>query len=167
MKKFISIVLLSMMPFAANAEWVGGVGYFNISDSESGISISLDGIAVSLGYNFDREGNFSFMPELRVGTGVGDDDLFGVKIEIESFVAFSIRGQYDFDSGAYLFAAPAYANLDLKGSAGGYSASEDEWEFGVGGGVGYKFSEKTSGELSYETYDGADVIGIAVKFSFK
>jgi len=167
MRKFILVVLLSGMSFAANAEWVGGVGYFNVSDSEGGIDISLNAVGASIGYRFEGEGDFSFMPELRVGTGVGDDEVFGVTFEIESLIALSIRGQYDFASGAYLFGAPAYANLKLKGSAGGESASEDDWEFGIGGGFGYMFSDRASGELSYETYDGTDVIGVALKFTFK
>ena len=166
MKKFITVVLLSAMPFAANAEWVGGVGYLNLSDSEGGVDISLNAIAASIGYRFESEGDFSFMPELRFGTGVGDDDLFGVSVEIDSILALSVRGQYDYDSGVYLFGAPAYANLDLKASAGGVSASEDDWEFGIGGGIGYMFSDRASGEFLYETYDGTDVIGVAVKVSF-
>ena len=166
MRKFITVLLLSAMPFAANAGWVGGVGYVNLSDSEGGIDISLNAIAASIGYRFESETNFSFMPELRYGFGVGDDDILGVKVEIESILALSVRGQYDFESGVYLFGAPAYANLDVKASSGGLSASDDDWEFGVGGGIGYMFSEQASGELSYETYDGTDVIGVAVKVSF-
>lgn len=167
MKRFMAIALLSLLPFAANAEWVGGVGYVNLSDDDGGIDVSLGAIAASIGYRFDTEGDFSLIPEFRLGTGVGDDTVLGVDVEVESLLAFSVRGQYDFASGAYVYAVPAYANLDLKATSGGVSASDDDWEFGFGAGAGYMFSDKVSGELSYETYDGTDVFSIAAKFWFK
>jgi len=167
MKKFTAIVLLSLLPFAANAEWVGGVGYVNLSDDDGGIDVSLDAIAASIGYRFASENDFFLMPEFRIGIGVGDDTVLGVNVEVESLLAFSVRGQYDFASGAYVYAAPSYANLDLKATSGSVSASEDDWEFGFGAGFGYRFTDTVSGELSYETYDGTDVIGVAAKFWFK
>ena len=166
MRRFVSLAVLALIPCMANAEWVVGGGFYNLSDEDGGIDVSLNAIVASVGFRFESGVNFAVMPELRIGTGVGDDTVVGVDVEIDSLLALSVRGQYEFDSGVYLFGAPAYANLDLKASAGGFSASDDEWEFGIGGGVGYR-SNNVSGELSYETYDDTDVIGIAVKFWFQ
>ncbi len=165
-KKKLAALALIGTSFASQANWQAGVGYVNLSDSEGGDSISLDALVGSLGYKFKSGENFYFMPELRLGTGMGDDDLYGVKVEVESFVALSLRGQYELESGLYLYGAPSYANLEVKASGYGESATEDEWEFGLGGGIGYNFSNNMAAELSYEQFDGVDVVSLAVKFDF-
>ena len=86
--------------------------------------------------------------------------------ELDSFLAFSLRGQYDFQSGLYLYAAPSYARAEFTASAGGVSVSEDDWEFGIGGGAGYKFTDQFWGEVSYESYDGTDAFSLGFKVAF-
>ncbi|OGT70332.1 MAG: hypothetical protein A3H44_01490 [Gammaproteobacteria bacterium RIFCSPLOWO2_02_FULL_57_10] len=147
----------------SHAQLVTGVGYHELSDDD----ISLGVISGSVGYQFgDGSSGFSYTPEFRIGTGVQDDTITDVKVEVEAFYGFALRGEYVFDNGAYLFAAPSYSNLEVKFSAGGFSATEDEWEFGGGGGIGYQFTDYTSVELAYEKFDDLDVIGIAVRMKF-
>lgn len=173
-KKTALAILIAGSSFSSFANWVGGVSYINLSDENDGLEISLGGISGSLGYKIDSDNNFYFMPEVRIGTGISDDSvtMFGVDVDVEmdSFIALSVRGQYELNNGVYLFAAPSYANVELTASAsqGGQSASvtEDSWEFGFGGGVGYKFNESTSAEFMYEQYDGVDVLSFGVKFDF-
>ncbi|MBS3796452.1 outer membrane beta-barrel protein [Pseudoalteromonas sp. BDTF-M6] len=170
LKKTLLAVVLAGTSFASQANWQAGAGYMNLSDDDAGIDISLDGIYGSIGYKFDSGNDFYFMPELRIGTGIGDDkvNVFGtnVKIEMDSFIALSVRGQYDFNNGFYLYAAPSYANLEVTASAGGVSESGDDWEFGFGGGAGYQFSKTMAAELSYEQFDGTDAVSVALKFDF-
>ena len=106
------------------------------------------------------------MPELRLGTGISDDNMDGFKLEVERFTALSVRGQYNFDNGFYAYAMPSYANLDVKASFSGASYSDDEWELGFGAGVGKKLNDKTSVEASFENYDGLDVFTVGFKYSF-
>ncbi|MFY8273291.1 outer membrane protein [Pseudoalteromonas sp. SSDWG2] len=166
LKKSLVALALVGTSFASQANWQAGVGYVNLSDSEGGDSISLNALVGSLGYKFKSSDSFYFMPELRLGTGLGDDDLYGIKVEVESFMALSLRGQYDFDNGMYLYGAPSYANVEVKASGYGASATEDEWEFGLGGGLGYNFSNGVAAELSYEQFDGVDVVSFGLKFDF-
>lgn len=173
-KKTALAILIAGSSFSSFANWVGGVSYFNLSDKDDGIEVSLSGISGSLGYKIDSDNNFYFMPEVRIGTGISDDSvsMYGVDVDVEmdSFIALSVRSQYELNNGVYLFAAPSYANLKVTASAsqGSQSASEtdDSWEFGFGGGVGYQFNESTSAELMYEQYDGTDVLSVGVKFDF-
>ncbi|MCW8833077.1 MAG: porin family protein [Colwellia sp.] len=173
-KKTVLAMLIAGSSFTSFANWVGGVSYINLSDEDDGLEISLGGITGSLGYKIDSESNFYFMPEVRIGTGISDDSvsMYGIDVDVEmdSFIALSVRGQYELENGVYLFAAPSYANVEFTASAshGGQSASatEDSWEFGLGGGVGYKFNETTSAEFIYEQFDGTDVLSFGVKFDF-
>ncbi|WP_405226019.1 outer membrane beta-barrel protein [Lentisalinibacter sediminis] len=166
MKKLILAIALLTVSVPASAQWVAGGGYVNLSDEEDGLEVDLGAIYGSIGYLIEGEGNFSFLPELRLGFGIADDTVLGVDVEVDNFLALSVRGQYTFESGLYLFANPSYARLEVTASAGGFSVSEDDWEFGVGGGAGYKFTQQFWGELAYETYDGTDAWGIGFKYAF-
>ena len=161
-KSLIALSLLAL-PLTASANWSAGAGYANLSDDD----LSLGVIFGSVAYEFAQEGSkFSFMPELRLGTGISDDNMDGVKLEVERFTALSVRGQYNFDNGFYAYAMPSYANLDVKASYRGASYSDDEWELGFGAGVGKKLNDKTSVEASFENYDGLDVFTVGFKYSF-
>ena len=166
MKKLLLILGVLVFSVPASAQWVAGGGYLNLSDDEDGVDVSLGGIYGSLGYLIEGEGNFNFLPEIRLGVGISDDTVFGIDIELDTFFALSLRGQYDFESGLYLYAAPSYGRAEFTASAGGVSVSDDDWEFGFGGGAGYKFSDTVWGEISYETFDGTDVFSLGFKVGF-
>lgn len=154
--------------------WVAGVSYMNLSDETDGVDISVGGVVGSLGYQFKSGENFYLVPEVRLGTGVSSDSFLfsgiGVEVELDSFTALSLRGQFEFDNGLYLYAAPTYANAEFTTSLSAVglkeSVTEDSWEFGVGGGVGYRFTQLISAELSYEQFDGTDVFSVGLKFNF-
>jgi len=161
-KSLIALSLLAL-PFTASANWSAGAGYANLSDD----SLDLGVVYGALSYEVVEEGSkFSLIPELRLGTGISDDKMDGVKLEVERFTALSVRGQYNYDNGFYAYVMPSYANLDLKASFRGTSVSDDEWEFGFGAGVGKKLNEKISVEASFENYDGTDVLSVGFKYAF-
>ncbi len=153
-----------------STNWVGGISYMNLSEDD----ISLGGIVGSLGYKIKSGDNFYIIPEVRIGTGISDDSFselgVDVDVELDHFLALSLRGQFEFDNGVYLFAAPTYANAKFTASAsqGSQSASvtDDSWELGIGGGAGYSFNKTTSAEVMYEYFDGTDAISLGLKFNF-
>ena len=169
MKKFILAIAMLAVSLPASAQWVAGGGYLNLSDEVEDLAIDLGSIYGSIGYLIEGEGNFIFLPELRFGLGISDYSAYGlVDIEVDSFLSLSVRGQYTFDSGFYLFANPSFARLELTVSMGSVyeDASTGDWEFGVGGGAGYKFTQQLWGELAYEAYDTTDAWGFGLKYLF-
>ena len=160
----IALTLLSLS-LTASADWQVGGGFSNLSDDlGDGDDVSLSILYGSVSYKTDSSyDDFSFVPELRIGTGIGDDSLYGIKLEVKSFIALSVRGQYEFSNGAYVYAMPSYANLNIKASG---SESEDNWEFGVGAGVGYSLNKKLSVEASYENYDDTNFLSVGFKYAF-
>ena len=181
MKKLVLGVFLASSSFAATAaesapstNWVGGISYINLSDEDDGLDISLGGIVGSLGYKIKSGDNFYLIPEVRIGIGISDDSVtylgVDVDVELDSFLALSLRGQIELSNGVYLFAAPTYANAEFTASVSqgnlSASATEDSWEFGLGGGVGYSLSATTSAEFIYEQFDGTDVVSFGLKFNF-
>lgn len=166
-KSLIALALTLGFAASANADWNIAAGYSNLSDSDDGIDISLNAITAGVGYEVEfADSQFSVMPELRIGFGAGDDDMGGFKLEIERYMAISVRGVYHATDAIYIYAQPSYANLEIKASGFGELATDDEWEFGVGAGVGFKATENLGLELSYEVFDGTDVITAGIRYSF-
>jgi hypothetical protein len=156
--------LLSTSSFAS-AEWTLSGGYANYMEDDAGVDISVGAIYASAGYSYES-GDMTFMPELRIGVGVGDDNVGGVKVEIDTLIIGSIRGQYNVTESFGVFLQPSYGRLEATASANGFSATEDEWDFGFGGGATFKVSESASVEALYESFDGADVLSFGVRVKF-
>ncbi len=174
-KKLLITLPLLTLSLTASANWSAGAGYLNFSDEEDGTELSLAAMYGSIAYEFSIDDSpFSLVPEFRIGTGVSGDDVrinFGqlhgaINVEINSFYSFSVRAQYNYDNGVYLYAMPSYANVDLEFSAFGESANDDDDEFGFGGGFGKKINDKASVQLSYEIYDEIEVFTVGVNYKF-
>jgi opacity protein-like surface antigen len=182
----IALTLLSLS-LTASADWQVGGGFSYFSESSGDDDLLLNIVYGSVAYKIKNpEKNYFFIPELRIGTGVNDDSYTNTRtiqygsgygtnyteysktttFEVERFIALSIRGQYEFRSGAYVYAMPSYANVKGKVSSYGGSDSDDNWEFGVGAGVGYNLNKKVSVEASYENYDDVNLLSAGFKYAF-
>lgn len=150
--------------------WVAGMGYTSFSESEDNVDISVNAIWGSLGYRVEATDNFYLTPEVKIGMGIGSDTIVvestSVDVELDSYLAASLRAEYDFQNGAYLFVAPTYAKGDFNVNVGSNFAESSSWEFGAGIGAGYNFSADKKVEVAYESFDGTDMISLAVKFDF-
>ena len=174
LKQVMLTTLLMGFSYTAFANWVGGFSYHHFMEEGDGISLNLGAVSGSLGYKVPMENNFYMIPEVRVGFGVRDDviSVLGNDIEagIDGFFVVSLKGQREFDNNLYVFIAPSYGNVDVTASAfvngQSFSGNEDTWVFGIGSGVGYRFNQNMSAELSYETFDGTDVLSAGLKMNF-
>ncbi len=168
MFKKIAIALVTLaLPLTASANWSLGGGYVNISSDIDGPDVSLGGLYGSAAYKFTTSNSkVSIIPELRLATGISDDTVYGVDIEMERFIALSAKAQYQVNNNIHIFIMPTYANLEIKASANGSSASDDEWEFGFGTGLGYDFNQQSSVIFSYERFDDTDVLSAGFSFKF-
>lgn len=169
-KKTLLAASLMIASVTAQADWVGGVSYSRVSDDDAGISVDLGTIGGTLGYVVNPGSDFLFIPEFRVGFGVSDDSMViatvPVEAKIKTYYGATLRGQFQANDSVYLYVAPSYINYDLEVTAGGITASADDWEFGIGAGVGVKFMDNIGAELSYESVDSADVISLGLRFTF-
>ena len=166
---------MALFTTAASADegdggWVAGMGYTSFSESEDNVDISVGTIWGSLGYQIKATDKFYVTPEVKIGKGIGSDTIISgstpIDVELDSYLAVSLRGEYDFQNGAYLFVAPTYAKGEFNVNVGSDFAESSSWKFGAGIGAGYNFSEGKKVEVAYESFDGTDMISLAVKFDF-
>ena len=126
--KTLGCCLLLTASMSANADWSVSGGFTSFQDDiDSSESLSLGALHGGLGYTFER-GNFTFMPELCVGFGIGDDSAYGVDVEVDNFVIASLRGQYNINDSFGIFVQPSYGRLEVSASGSGASFSNDDWE---------------------------------------
>lgn len=166
-----SACLFSLSSGMAYAEFQVTGGYTHIKSDTSVIDVSVSAATVGVGYEFATGSNaWTITPEVRFGVGVKDDDVrvfdTTVNLDVDHYTEFAVKANYYFNESSYLFIQPAYANLDIEASSNGVTASSDGWEFGYGIGAGFKPTEKIGLELSYQDFDGADVISGTLRYTF-
>jgi opacity protein-like surface antigen len=173
MKKIVICTLLAAMSGAASANWEIGVSYAQLKGEVASRDITLGAIVGHLGYHKQLSESVTLVPRVRFGVGISDDTwraivpgASDVDISLDRFLSLDAKFQFQASENVYLYVMPAYANAKLSASALGSSASDDNWEFGGGVGVGYSFSPKISVEASYEKFDGTDVLSIGFASRF-
>ncbi len=172
MKKLATVatLLLALGTGSSMADgWVGGLNYTNVSGDTDDVDVSVGLVVASLGYEFNH-GAISYVPELKLGTGVNDDqvNISGINVDVEAdrFASIGMRLQYDASEKLYVYAVPSYGNLKLSASAGPVSVSDDDWEWGAGVGAGYRFNDAISFDVSYERFDDANVVQAGMRYRF-
>ena len=170
-KTAIALTLFSLSLTASASDWQVGGGFGSLSESSGGEDISLNIIYGSAAYKIQKDNsNFFFVPELRIGTGIGDDSVnvfdSNISIEVDRFIALSIRGQLDYDNGAYIYIMPSYTNFEINANYRETSTSDKGWELGIGAGVGYRLNKNVSVEAGYETYDDANLLTVSFKYTY-
>lgn len=165
-KKTILLVaaLSAILSGVANAQskWQVSTGIMQFSEDDAGYDVDLEALYASLGYRIEVSPSFYVIPELTLATGISDDRLFGIDVEIDHFASLGARAQYEFESGLYLYGMLAWGDLELDSSVG--SGSTDEVGGGVG--IGYDFNERFGSEFSYGIFDETDVFQLGLKFRF-
>jgi hypothetical protein len=182
-RKFLLICGLVSLSNIASAQWIAGVGYFDISADVDGYEVSPDVVGFNLGYEFE-----TLLPDLTIVPGMSlymdaDDDIVNVtnpgparvRVETNFGMGFNVRFQWDGDSGMYFYLAPSMARFDIDGREtvivddvviGTAKIKDDDWYVGGGLGIGYNATDAISFELSFEEYGDADILGLNFRYAF-
>lgn len=140
-----------------------GFGARQLSAEGAGFDTSFRLLDVALGYRAYASDGITFTPELRIGLGLTDEVVGTETVSVENYYGFGLRTE--FGTGAlYGFVVPSYTRYEASASGSILSASEQDWEFGVGGGVGFRFAGGTAAfEVSYESVEQTDIVGLAFR----
>ncbi|WP_017445116.1 outer membrane beta-barrel protein [Gayadomonas joobiniege] len=175
LNKTMASLVLALSSFSASAAWVGGIDYTYFSNDVEDSDVSVDAVTASLGYKMPIQNGFSIMPEVRLGTGVGNDNLVigdtDTEVELDMYKAVALRAQFETDSGFYAFVAPSYSQAEYEYDFAGNTIEwdgqdDDDWEAGLGAGIGMQFTSASAVELKYEEIDEVEVASIGLKFGF-
>jgi hypothetical protein len=167
--KVLAIALLLMTGLAAQHSHADGLelgaGVSRLSAEGAGPDVTFGTLHGSVGYKFGSGEGFFLTPEIRFGTGIKEDTVLGVDVDLNHFYGVNLRAGLD-SGNTYFFVYPSYTNYKLKASAGPLSVPLYNWELGIGVGTGFNFSEQSAVEFSYEKIDDADALGITLRLRF-
>ena len=123
---------------------------------------------IAIGYELSKN-HLSLIPEARYGSG---GNSYANNLEFEQYLSFSIKGQWNYDSGLYLFLYPSYSKLTFEtSSSSNYSCfmcdeKISSWEVGLGGGIGFKFIDSIAIESSFEKSGDYDFFSLGLRYNF-
>ncbi|MCB1671164.1 MAG: autotransporter outer membrane beta-barrel domain-containing protein [Gammaproteobacteria bacterium] len=183
LRKLVLACGLLSVSSLASAQWVGGVGYYNLSADIKGYDVSPYVYGFSLGYEYE-----TIFPDLTIIPGASlyldaNDDVVNVtspgpaRVHVENNfgMGVNLRFQWQGDSGLYFYVAPTLSRFDIEGSEpvfvngqviGKATLNEDNWLAGGGLGIGYRATDRISVEFSFEEYGDTDLMGLALRYGF-
>lgn len=167
LKKSLLALALSLTSIGASANWVGGINYTSVNEDLGYIGdVNIDTINLELGYKYNTAEQFKLIPSLRFGFGISNDSgrsyWSSVEFSVDSYYLFTLRGQYEYDNGVYLYGAPSVGTYNLSVN----DTSDSSNKFGFGAGIGFKANDAMAFELSLERVDDADLVSAGIKFGF-
>ncbi len=165
-RHILAAILLVLVSIPASAQITSGLAYYHVD----GDDVTVGVLVGSLGYRIPVNDAFSVVPKIRGGFGVKDDTVDGVDVELENLFGAALRLEFLLTESFYVHLTPSYARYSAKASAplagGTLSITETSNEFGIGGGLGFRFTRNFSLEANYEYVDGLDIIQIGARFDF-
>ena len=158
----IAGLVLAATSAPAAAQFSSGLAYHYLDSGD----VNLGAVVGSVGYRFVVNDAVSIIPELRGGIGVQDDSIQGVDVELDGLFGGVLRLEFNLSDTFYLQVSPSYARYKASVSFLGQSISDTSNEFGIGGGLGFRFNPRVSAEVAYENIDDLDVYLIGLRFTF-
>ena len=174
LRKLLLACVLLAMPGLASAQWIGGVGYFDLTADIDGVEVSPDIYGLNLGYKFDLGlRDFTITPSMSLYGDI-DDDIVDVgsptptrvRVETKFGMGFNARFQWEGDDRVFFFIAPSLSRFDIDGREGSVKINDDDWDVGIGAGIGYQINNQFGVELTYDEFSDSDILGLSLRYTF-
>ena len=162
-KSLLAVTLLTSASSIALADSYVGVDYSFIEAED----VDLEAIAFKAGYQLNEWASI----EARVGFGVGDDHINGVKAEINNFYgAYFVAGLPN-ETIFFPYVIGGYTRGEVEASFMGFSEKADDSDFSFGFGTRMEINERLSANLEFMRYmETSDIefdgINLGVIFKF-
>lgn len=158
-----SASVLDEPPAQEPSNWEISVNYHNITTETDSAIGDIDTGVVSVGFAYQimqEGGHLSISPELLIGKGVQSDDIAGVEIEVDSMINIGTRFTLHPTDKFEVFLRPSYTKLTSD-------EFNEDWEFGLGAGVGLNVTEKVNVSLSFDRIaSDSDVMSATLRYRF-
>ena len=174
LKKLLLGCGLLSLATTASAQWIGGIGYFDLTADVEGYETSPDLWGINIGYELDTPiRDLIITPGFSLYGGIDDDIVkvnspttSKVRVETQFGMGLNVRFQWEGDDNIYFYVAPAYTRFDIEGREGDVRIEDDEWQAGIGAGIGYNVTSEVRVEVSFEEYGDSDILGLALRYKF-
>lgn len=174
-KNTLALLLSACMAVPAVAATSGTQPGFYVGGGYTFATLDLDGAPsnADVGALFVRGGyqiNEYIALEARLGEGVGDDTVSGVKLEIDNIYGGYVKVGLPTEVGLYPYALLGYTHAKLKASIPGESITSSDSDVSYGIGADYWFNKQLSAGLEYANFydkDGDKITGLTLGVNYK
>lgn len=176
MKKSTLALMLSVgltipaMAMAAGTDpgFYAGAGYTfaNVESNDVDVDADLGVLFLRGGYQINKY----LAVEARLGEGVQDEKIHGVKLELDEMYGVYAKVGLPTDVGLYPYALLGMTHAKLKGSVPGYSTTSTDSDISYGIGADYWFNKQLSAGLEYANFydkDGDTISGLTLGVNYK
>ncbi|MFD1007661.1 porin family protein [Oceanisphaera ostreae] len=146
--------------------YVGG----NISALNVDYSLPKDADLVALYGRLGTEFTENFSGEIRIGTGLDDDKLYGTKVELNYFYGAYVRGTIPVTDAFYPYAIVGFTRAELEYKVPGLSVNDSGSDVSFGVGTDIRLTANTDLNLEYMNYydkNDISVDGFSVGFTYR
>lgn len=181
MKKYIqcfALAALGSTSFYSMADTFGSISYQRISDEQQiGSEVrdfDVQAAVISLGYELPLSRDFKFVPKISYGSGMGDDDLAGLRfggdqlindnVSLDRLFAISASLQYAFSSKTYAFISAQYTDSSYETEFFGLDISESS--AGAALGFGLTAIEDLDVVLAAQTSGDRSAFELGLRYHF-
>jgi opacity protein-like surface antigen len=174
MKKMTLVVLVSsalLAPigaFAADSGFYVGGGYSALTLDSNDVSSNADVDSLFIRGGFQI--NEYLAAEARVGSGIQDDRINGIKVELEDIYGVYLKAGLPTTVGLYPYALIGATHAKIKFSAAGLHDSTSDSDISYGVGVDYAFNQQISAGLEWANLydqDGDKISGVTLGVNYK
>lgn len=162
----IAVAALSFGSQAMAEHYVGG----NIS----AYKVDIDGVdnanLVALYGRLGTEFTENFSGEIRVGTGIDDDKIGPVKVELNHFYGAYVRGTIPIADAFYPYAVVGFTRTELEVKVPGFSEKDSGSDVSFGVGADIRLTSNTDLNLEYMNYYDKDEVsldGFSLGFTYR
>ena len=160
--------LIASTGVLADAGWYVGGSYAQLDTDVAGVvEFDLAALVFNVGYKI----NDYVAVESRLGTGIADDDILGIDLELDYLWGLYTKIGIPTGTGFYPYAVLGYTKAELELSAFGMTESESDSDISYGIGADFGVNENLGIFVEYMNwYDDEDIeitgfnIGLNYKF---
>lgn len=163
----IAVAALSVGSQAMAEHYVGGnLSALQVEEDWSGENANLVALYGRLGTEFNQY----FSGELRLGTGIDDDKINGVTVELNHFYGAYVRGTLPVTNAFYPYVVVGVTRAELEAKVPGTAVSDSGSDVSFGVGTDIRLTSNTDLNLEYMNYydkDNLSVDGISVGLTYR
>jgi len=175
MKKFLIGLAISAVATStviaeeeAKSGWYGGASYAQLDTDIAGIvEFDLGALVFNAGYQI----NDYVAIETRLGTGITDDDIVGLELELDYLWGIYTKIGIPTGTAFYPYVVLGYTKAELELSGLGYSESDSDSDTSYGVGANFTVNDNFGVFAEYMNwYDDEDIeitgfnLGVSYKF---
>ncbi|WP_101757829.1 porin family protein [Oceanicoccus sp. KOV_DT_Chl] len=172
-KTLLALAVSSLIAPATFAEEAGNTGWY-IGGSYAQLDTDFDDLVefdlAALVFNAGYKINDYIAIETRLGTGITDDDIVGVDLELDYLWGVYAKAGIPTGTAIYPYVVLGYTKAELELSGYGYSESDSDSDTSYGIGADFSVNDNVGIFAEYMNWyddDGVEISGFNIGASYK